>query len=110
MKFAGVNEGQIGIGVIAFVEHEGDRLARSADRPAAGGELAAEAAEPGCIRLVADVGAVEERQVEVAGGEQGHAHDPQRGAALVAMAALGQAGLFIEGVEDGEKLVASKST
>ena len=104
VELAGVDEGQIGLGIIALVEDERDGLARGADRPAAGGELAAEAAEQGRVGLVAGVGAVEERQVEVAGGEQGHAHDPQRGAALLAMAALGQAGLVVEGVEEGEEI------
>ena len=104
VEFAGADEVQIGLGKIALVEHESDRFTGIADGPAACGELAAEAWEQGSVGLVAGVGAVEERQVEVAGGEQGDTHGSQGSAAFLARAALGQAGPGVEGVEEGEEV------
>ena len=78
-----------------------------ADRAAAassGGELAAEVLEGGRVGAVAGVGAVQQGQVGVGGDEQGEADDAQGGAALLAVAALGEGGLVVEGVDEGEEV------
>ncbi len=65
---------------------------------------AAEVLEGGRVGAVAGVGAVQQGQVGVGGDEQGEADDAQGGAALLAVAALGEGGLVVEGVDEGEEV------
>ena len=101
---AGLDGGEIGLGVVAFVKDQGDGLERVGDGAAAGGELAAEVLEGGRVGALAGVGAVQQGQVGVGGDEQGEADDAQGGAALLAVAALGEGGLVVEGVDEGEEV------
>ena len=55
---AGLDGGEIGPGVVAFVKDQGDGLERVGDGAAAGGELAAEVLAGGRVGAVAGVGAV----------------------------------------------------
>ena len=101
---AGLDGGEIGLGVVAFVKDQGDGLERVGDGAAAGGELAAEVLEGGRVGALAGVGAVQQGQVGAGGDEQGEADDAQGGAALLAVAALGEGGLVVEGVVEGEEV------
>ncbi len=65
---------------------------------------AAEVLEGGRVGAVAGVGAVQQGQVGVGGDEQGEADDAQGGAALLAVAALGEGGLVVEGVDEGQEV------
>ena len=83
---AGLDGGEIGLGVVVFVKDQGDGLERVGDGAAAGGELAAEVLEGGRVGAVAGVGAVQQGQVGVGGDEQG------------------EGGLVVEGVVEGEEV------
>ena len=101
---AGLDGGEIGFGVVALVEDQGDGLERVGDGAAALGEPAAEVLEGGGVGTVAGIGGVQQGEVGVGGDQQGEADDAQGGAALLAVAALGEGGLVVEGVDEGEEV------
>ena len=90
--------------VVALVEDQRDALGAVGDLAAAPGQLGGQASEHGRVRAVARTGAVQQGQAEVGGHQQRHAHDAQRLAALLAVAALGQLGALVEGVDVGEEV------
>ncbi len=91
-------------GVVALVEDQRDALGGAGDLAAAPGEVGGEALEQGRVGAVAGIGAMQQRQAEVGRDEQRDAYDAQRLAALLAVAALGQRGALVEGVNVGEEV------
>ena len=90
--------------VVALVEDQRDVLGAVGEFAATAGEVRGEAAEGGGIGLVAGVGAVQQGQAGLGGDEQGDADDAQGLATLLGMAALGQRGALVEGVDVGEEV------
>ncbi len=85
--------------VVALVEGQGDRLGTSDDLMVAPGQIGGETLEQGRVGAVAGIGAMQQGRSEVGRDQQRHADDAQRPAALLAVAALGQLGALVEGVE-----------
>ena len=67
-------------------------------------QFVGQAGERRPIGLVAGVGVVAQRDVEVGRHQQGQSDDPQGGAAFFALAAPGQGAPFVEGVDEGEEV------
>jgi len=95
---------EVVLGVVALVEDQGHVFGPVGDLAIAGDELVRQAGEGRGIGLVAGIGAVEERDVEVRGDQEGEPDDAKRGAPFLALATLGHGVSRIEGVDEGEEV------
>jgi hypothetical protein len=99
-----VHRVEVALGVVALVEDQRHMLDLFGQEPTAGHQLVGEAGEGRGVMLVARVGGMEERHVEVRGDQQGHPDDAQRGSPFFALAPLGQHGPLVERVDEGKEV------
>ena len=94
---------EVVLGVVALVEHQRDVFGGAADVAVARGECVGQAGEGGRVGGVTGIGAVQQWQVGVGGDEQRETDDAQV-AAFLAVAALGEGGTGVEGIDEGEEV------
>lgn len=90
--------------IVAFIEDEGDVLGFLGDLTAPGNQFGSETGESGGIGLIAWIGTMQERHMEIGGNEQCQANNAQTLALLLALAPLGKGASFIEGIDVGEEV------
>ncbi len=93
--------GEVVRGVLPGVEHDGEFLVGGGDRPVAGHQLIDDVGEHLHVVVVAGVGVADQRDPAVAGDDHAQPDQPQVGALLLGVPALGDRRLLIAGIDVG---------
>src|SRR5437773_8170103 len=95
---------QVLLGVVAFVENQGDVTSAAGQRTAPLEKFFGDAVEGHRIVLIPRIGMMKQGNLAIGSNQQGQAQNPQVVPTLLAMASLRQLGSCVEAVQEGEEV------